>query len=48
MNLEKIFLLVITGVGSLIHLYSTAYMKEETAPHYARYFAYLNLFIFSM
>jgi NADH-quinone oxidoreductase subunit L len=37
--LSSLFLLVITGVGSLIHLYSTAYMKEETAPHYARYFA---------
>jgi NADH-quinone oxidoreductase subunit L len=46
--LSSLFLLVITGVGSLIHLYSTAYMKEETASHYARYFAYLNLFIFSM
>ena len=47
-NLSSLFLLVITGVGSLIHLYSTAYMNEEAAPHYARYFAYLNLFIFSM
>ena len=46
--LSSLFLLVITGVGSLIHLYSTAYMKEESAPHYARYFSYLNLFIFSM
>jgi NADH-quinone oxidoreductase subunit L len=46
--LSSLFLLVITGVGSLIHLYSTAYMKDETAPHYARYFAYLNLFVFSM
>lgn len=46
--LSSLFLLVITGVGSLIHLYSTAYMKEELAPHYARYFSYLNLFIFSM
>ncbi len=46
--LSSLFLLVITGVGTLIHLYSTAYMNEETAPHYARYFAYLNLFIFSM
>ena len=46
--LSSLFLLVITGVGTLIHLYSTAYMQEETAPHYARYFAYLNLFIFSM
>jgi NADH-quinone oxidoreductase subunit L len=46
--LSSLFLLVITGVGSLIHLYSSAYMKEEEAPHYARYFAYLNLFVFSM
>ena len=46
--LSSLFLLVITGVGSLIHLYSTAYMKEESSAHYARYFAYLNLFIFSM
>jgi len=46
--LSSLFLLVITGVGTLIHLYSTAYMHEESAPHYARYFAYLNLFIFSM
>lgn len=46
--LSSLFLLVITGVGTLIHLYSAAYMKDETAPHYARYFAYLNLFIFSM
>jgi NADH-quinone oxidoreductase subunit L len=46
--LSSLFLLVITGVGTLIHLYSSAYMHEETASHYARYFAYLNLFIFSM
>jgi NADH-quinone oxidoreductase subunit L len=46
--LSSLFLLVITGVGTLIHLYSTAYMNNEEAPHYARYFAYLNLFIFSM
>lgn len=46
--LSSLFLLVITGVGTLIHLYSSAYMHEESAPHYARYFAYLNLFIFSM
>ena len=46
--LSSLFLLVITGVGTLIHLYSSAYMHEELAPHYARYFAYLNLFIFSM
>ena len=46
--LSSLFLLIITGVGFLIHLYSTAYMHHETAPHFARYFAYLNLFVFSM
>jgi NADH-quinone oxidoreductase subunit L len=43
-----LFLLIITGVGFLIHLYSTSYMHEEEGPHYARYFSYLNLFVFSM
>lgn len=38
--------LIVTGVGFLIHLYSTAYMAED--PGYHRFFAYLNLFIFSM
>jgi NADH-quinone oxidoreductase subunit L len=47
-QLSALFLLIITGVGTLIHLYSTAYMHEETPPHFARYFAYLNLFVFSM
>lgn len=47
-QLSVLFLLIITGVGFLIHLYSTAYMHEEEAPHYARYFSYLNLFVFSM
>lgn len=47
-QLSSIFLLVITGVGFLIHLYSTAYMHEENNAHFARYFAYLNLFVFSM
>lgn len=46
--LSSLFLLIITGIGFLIHLYSTAYMKEESSLHFARYFAYLNLFIFSM
>jgi NADH-quinone oxidoreductase subunit L len=46
--LSAIFLLIITGVGFLIHVYSTSYMHEEETPHYARYFAYLNLFVFSM
>jgi NADH-quinone oxidoreductase subunit L len=39
-------LLVITGVGFLIHLFSVGYMKED--PGYPRYFAYLNLFVFFM
>lgn len=46
--LSSLFLLIITGVGFLIHVYSTAYMHEEKGEHFARYFAYLNLFVFSM
>ena len=46
--LSVLFLLIITGVGFLIHVYSTSYMHEETTPHYGRYFSYLNLFVFSM
>jgi NADH-quinone oxidoreductase subunit L len=46
--LSVLFLLIITGVGFLIHIYSTAYMKEESAPDFAKYFCYLNLFVFSM
>ena len=38
--------LVVTGVGFLIHVYSVAYMRGD--PRFARYFAYLNLFVFSM
>jgi NADH-quinone oxidoreductase subunit L len=38
--------LVVTGVGFLIHLYSWKYMEED--PGFHRFFAYLNLFIFSM
>lgn len=47
-QLTAIFLLIITGVGFLIHVYSTAYMHDEKPHHFARYFAYLNLFVFSM
>src|SRR5205085_1382855 len=47
-QLSSLFLLIITGVGFLIHLYSTSYMHNEEAHHYGRYFAYLNLFVFSM
>ena len=46
--LSSLFLLIITGIGFLIHLYSTAYMQEEEPMHFGRYFAYLNLFVFSM
>ncbi|MEP6676963.1 MAG: NADH-quinone oxidoreductase subunit L [Ferruginibacter sp.] len=46
--LSSLFLLIITGIGSLIHLYSTAYMHDEAPKDFAKYFSYLNLFIFSM
>jgi NADH-quinone oxidoreductase subunit L len=42
--LSSVMILVVTGIGSLIHIYSTAYMAEETGPEFARYFSYLNLF----
>jgi NADH-quinone oxidoreductase subunit L len=42
--LSAVMLLVITGIGSLIHIYSTAYMHDETDSEFARYFSYLNLF----
>jgi NADH-quinone oxidoreductase subunit L len=44
--LSSLFLLVITGVGFLIHLYSTGYMHEDEG--FRRFFAYLNLFVFFM
>src|SRR5215475_1228265 len=44
--LTGVMLLVVTGVGALIHLYSVGYMRDD--PGYPRYFAYLNLFVFSM
>src|SRR5690349_1213687 len=47
-QLSSLFLLIITGVGFLIHVYSVAYMHEERNEHFGRYFAYLNLFVFSM
>jgi NADH-quinone oxidoreductase subunit L len=43
-TLSAVMILVITGIGSLIHIYSTAYMHEESDSEYARYFSYLNLF----
>src|SRR3972149_2898983 len=45
-QLTALMLLIVTGVGLLIHLYSVGYMHGD--PGYARYFTYLNLFVFSM
>ena len=45
-RLTAVMTLIVTGVGSLIHVYSVGYMKEDKG--YARYFAYLNLFLFFM
>ena len=45
-RLSAVMTLVVTGVGSLIHIYSTGYMKGDEGHN--RYFAYLNLFLFFM
>ena len=42
--LSALMILIVTGIGSLIHIYSTAYMHDERDSEYARYFSYLNLF----
>lgn len=47
-QLSVLFMLIITGVGFLIHVYSTSYMHDESREHFARYFSYLNLFVFFM
>lgn len=44
--LSSLFLLIVTGIGFLIHLYSTGYMHDDEG--FSRFFAYLNLFIFFM
>lgn len=44
--LSAVWLLIITGVGALIHVYSIGYMHDD--PGQPRFFAYLNFFIFSM
>ena len=46
--LSAMLILVVTGIGFLIHVYSVAYMDQEPRPAYARYFCYLNLFCFFM
>jgi NADH-quinone oxidoreductase subunit L len=45
-QLSMVMVLVITGVGMLIHVFSVGYMQDD--PGYPRYFAYLNLFVFFM
>ncbi|MBL8175671.1 MAG: NADH-quinone oxidoreductase subunit L [Bryobacterales bacterium] len=45
-RLTAVMLLVVTGIGSLIHIYATGYMEHEGG--YYRFFAYLNLFMFFM
>lgn len=45
-RLSGLYILIVTGVGFLIHLYSVGYMSEDTG--YYRFFAYLNLFLFFM
>jgi NADH-quinone oxidoreductase subunit L len=45
-NLTCVMLLVVTGIGTLIHVYATGYMKGERA--YFKFFAYLNLFMAMM
>ena len=45
-QLSMVMAMVITGVGTLIHLFSVGYMQDD--PGYPRYFAYLNLFVFFM
>jgi NADH-quinone oxidoreductase subunit L len=44
--LSAVMILVVSGVGFLIHVYSVGYMHND--PGYGRYFAYLNLFVFAM
>ncbi|HKV72552.1 MAG TPA: NADH-quinone oxidoreductase subunit L [Gemmatimonadales bacterium] len=44
--LSAVMILIVTGVGSLIHIFSVGYMRSDDG--YARFFAYLNLFVFFM
>ncbi len=45
-QLSMVMILVITGVGALIHVFSIGYMRDD--PSYPRFFSYLNLFVFFM
>ena len=46
--LSGMMILIVSGIGFLIHVYSVAYMDDEPRGAYARYFCYLNLFCFFM
>ncbi len=46
--LSGMMLLIVTGIGTLIHVYSTAYIADEPRAGVARFFCYLNLFCFFM
>jgi NADH-quinone oxidoreductase subunit L len=46
--LSAVMMLVVTGVGFLIHIYSIGYMHSEDDHAYSRFFGYMNLFMFSM
>src|SRR5215831_16056073 len=45
-DFSAVMVLVVTGVGSLIHIYATGYMSHD--PSFRRFFLYLNLFMFAM
>src|SRR5690606_1121766 len=45
-QLSLLMLMIITGVGSLIHIYSIGYMKHD--PGFGKFFSFLNLFLFFM
>ncbi len=47
-NLSIFMCLVITGVGGLIVTYAVGYMEKEDGPSYARFFTYMDIFVFSM
>jgi len=47
-RLSGTMILVVTGVGTLIHIYSASYMSHEDDAGYARFFTYLNLFVAAM
>src|SRR5437870_9445050 len=46
--LSAMMILIVTGIGFLIHVYATSYMMDEPRGGYARFFCYLNLFCFFM